>query len=74
MSIDARLGKLMPALSAQERAILILRSLKEKTPEDPLWRSTMPREQAAEFNRLIVAHAPRHQLTPEALSCMSPAE
>ena len=54
MSIDARLNKLMPALSAKERAILVLRSLKDKTPEDPLWRRTMPQEQAREFSRLIV--------------------
>src|SRR6266540_1457270 len=54
MSIDARLNKLMPALSAKERAILVLRSLKDKTPEDPLWRRTMPNEQRAEFSRLIV--------------------
>ena len=54
MSIDARLNKVMPALTARERAILVLRSWKEKTPEDPLWRRTMPLEQTTEFNRLIV--------------------
>src|SRR5712691_7101460 len=54
MGIDARLDKLMPVLSARERAILVLRSLKEKTPKEPSWRNTMPREQWAEFNRLIV--------------------
>ena len=54
MSIDARLNKLMPVLTARERAILVLRSLKDKTPEDPLWRRTMPQEQSKEFNRLIV--------------------
>ena len=53
MSIDARLNKLMPALTAKERAILILRSWKEGSDEDPLWRSTMPRDQSREFNRLI---------------------
>ena len=53
MSIDARLNKLMPALTARERAILILRSWKEKTPEDPLWRLTLPQNQATEFSRLI---------------------
>ena len=41
MSLDTRLQKLMPALSAKERAILILRSLKEETEEDPSWRNTM---------------------------------
>src|SRR6266540_3344369 len=53
MSIDARLNKLMPALSAKERAILVLRSFKDKTPENPMWRRTMPKSQYAEFNRLI---------------------
>ena len=53
MSIDARLNKLMPALTAKERAVLILRSWKEGVEEDPLWRSTMPRDQSSEFNRLI---------------------
>ena len=54
MSIDARLNQLMPVLSAKERAILVLRSLKDKTPEDPRWRSTMPLEQSREFSRLII--------------------
>jgi len=54
LSIDARLNKLMPVLSAKERAILILRALREKTPEDPAWRRTMPFDQSREFNRLIV--------------------
>jgi hypothetical protein len=53
VSIDSRLTKLMPTLTAKERAILVLRSFKDKTPEDPAWRSTMPREQDPEFNRLI---------------------
>ena len=54
MSLATRLDKLMPVLSAKERAILVLRSLKDKTPEDPMWRQTMPREQSPEFHRLIV--------------------
>lgn len=53
MSIDARLNKLMPVLSARERAILILESWKRGEEEDPLWRRTMPPEQSTEFNRLI---------------------
>ena len=52
-SIDARLNKVMPGLSARERAILILGSFKSKTPEDPKWRNTMPPDQVPEFNRLI---------------------
>lgn len=54
LSGKQRLNKLMPALSARERAILVLRSLKDNTPADPLWRRTMPQEQAREFSRLIV--------------------
>ena len=53
MSLDARLNRLTPALSVQERAILILRSWKEKSPEDPALRRTMPAAQLREFNRLI---------------------
>lgn len=54
MSVDSRLSAIMPALTAKERAILVLRSLKDRTPEDPKLRRAMPSEQAAEFNRLIV--------------------
>ncbi|HLF79732.1 MAG TPA: hypothetical protein VJB57_19800 [Dehalococcoidia bacterium] len=53
MSLDTRLTKLMPTLTARERAILVLGSFKDKTPEDPSWRSTMPPSQSAEFNRYI---------------------
>jgi hypothetical protein len=51
--IDQRLNRLMPALSAKERGILVLRSLKNKTEEDPQWRRSMPVNQAREFNRYI---------------------
>jgi hypothetical protein len=53
MSIDYRLHRLSPKLSARERALLVLRSLKEGTPEDFAWRHTMPPAQAHDFNRLI---------------------
>jgi hypothetical protein len=53
VSVDGRLTKLMPTLSARERAILVLGSFKDKTPEDPSWRSTMPPSQIAEFNGYI---------------------
>ena len=53
MNIDSRLRKVMPALSARERAILVLDSWKEDKPEDPSWRLTMPTSQSEEFNRLI---------------------
>ncbi len=53
MTIDARLNKLMPVLSARERAILVLESWKRGEQEDPKWRTTMPAEQSRQFNRLI---------------------
>ena len=53
MSIDGRLDKLTPALTAKERAILVLRAWKEGVPEDPQVRSKMPPEQALEFNRYV---------------------
>jgi len=51
--LDARLDRLMPTLKAKERALLVLGSLKDGTPEDPKWRQTMPTSQYAEFNRYI---------------------
>jgi hypothetical protein len=53
VSIGTRLDRLTSALSAKERAILVLRSMKDETPEDPLWRQAMPQQQVREFNRLI---------------------
>ena len=38
MSIDQRLSRLAPALTAQERAILILEAWKDGRPEEPVWR------------------------------------
>src|SRR3990172_10618616 len=52
-TLDSRLKKLMPALTARERGILVLKSLKDKTPEDPDWRYRMPSDQVREFNRYI---------------------
>jgi hypothetical protein len=53
MSIDTRLSRLAPALSAQERAILVLQSWKEGNREDPNWRLTMPANQGLQFNHYI---------------------
>ena len=53
MSIDQRLSRLAPALTAQERAILILEAWKDGRPEDPSWRRSMPADQAPAFNRYI---------------------
>jgi hypothetical protein len=54
MSLDARLNRLTPVLTAKERAFLCLGAFKNHEPEDPHWRASMPTHQAAEFNRLIV--------------------
>ena len=53
MSIDSRLARLAPSLTAQERAILILEAWKDDRPEDPSWRRSMPPEQSSAFNRYI---------------------
>lgn len=50
---DSRLNRLYPALTAKERALLVLQAWKEDAEEDRLVRSTMPDGQAAEFNRCI---------------------
>jgi hypothetical protein len=52
-SIDARLNRLMPALSARERGILVLRRFKEGTEDDRAYRATMPQAQTADFSHLI---------------------
>lgn len=53
MTIDARLDKLYPALSAQERATLILRAWKAGEDADPRIRRTAPDDQVREVNSLI---------------------
>jgi hypothetical protein len=53
VSLDQRLSRLAPALTAQERAILILEAWKEDKLEDPLWRQAMPQEQSRAFNHYI---------------------
>ena len=53
MRIDGRLDRLMPNLSAKERGLLVLRSLKKGAEEDSAWRNSMPPSQVHEFNRYI---------------------
>ena len=53
ISADKRLDRLLPALSAQERAGLILRSFKADKPQDPVLLSTAPVRQTRELNHLI---------------------
>jgi hypothetical protein len=50
VSIDGRLDKLTPALTAKERALLVLRAWKEEREEDLQVRRTMPQSQALDFN------------------------
>jgi hypothetical protein len=53
MSLDTRLSRLAPGLTAQERAILVLEAWKDDRPEDPSWRNSMPTEQTRAFNHYI---------------------
>lgn len=53
MRADGRLGRLYPALSARERAALVLRAWKEGREEEPELRATLPPGQAEEFHRLV---------------------
>lgn len=48
-----RLDKLCSALTARERAILVLRAWKEGQDEDPQLRRTMPLDQVISFNAYI---------------------
>ena len=53
MSADQRLDRLLPALSAKERASLILRAWKAGEDHEPQIRSTIPNNQVFEYNRLV---------------------
>ena len=53
MSGNQRLDRLYPALTAKERALLVLRAWKADQEEDAQVRRTMPDSQAVEFNRYI---------------------
>ncbi len=50
---EARMKGISEGLTAQERALLVLRSWKEGKEEEAAWRSTMPQEQVSAFNRYI---------------------
>jgi hypothetical protein len=53
MSGDQRLDRLLPALSPQERAVLMLRDFKADKPQDRTLLNTAPERQTPELNRLI---------------------
>jgi len=53
VSIDARLNRLLPALSGKERAKLVLCTYKEKKPQDYRMGQGMDPAEVREYNRLI---------------------
>ena len=53
MSMDARLARLSPGLTARERGVLLLRAFRDRTPEDPSWLSKMPEIQRRDVNHYI---------------------
>jgi hypothetical protein len=53
VSGSQRLDRLYPALTAKERALLVLRAWKEDQEEDSQVRRTMPQSQAPDFNHYI---------------------
>jgi hypothetical protein len=53
VSGNQRLDRLYPALTAKERALLVLRSWKGDQQEDAAVRRTMPQSQALDFNYYI---------------------
>jgi hypothetical protein len=53
VSGNQRLDRLYPALTAKERALLVLRAWKADQEEDAQVRRTMPPDQSLEFNRYI---------------------
>lgn len=68
MTLEHRLDRLSPGLSARERAVLSIRANLEDRHEDPAIRGTMPRDQIAEFNHLIaVGNGVLHIMFPHAL-------
>jgi len=53
VSLRSRLDLLVPVLAARERALLLLRCLKEDREEDPEIRRGMPSSQTREINQYI---------------------
>ena len=53
MSGNQRLDRLYPALTAKERALLVLRAWKQDQEEDAAVRRTMPADQGRDFNYYI---------------------
>jgi hypothetical protein len=53
VSLDTRLDKMIPALSGQERAVLVLRDFKAHKPQDHRLGRDMDASNVREYNRLI---------------------
>lgn len=53
MRLDRRLDRLVPALSARERAILVLRDFKEDNQQNYRYGQSMSHFEVPEYNRLI---------------------
>ena len=53
MTKKSRLDKLFGGLSARERGVLALRSMKEGTDDDPQIKHSMPDSQVCAYNRLV---------------------
>ncbi len=53
MALEARLNRMMPALSAHERAVAALEAWKDGRREDPWLRRSVPEQQEFEFARLL---------------------
>jgi hypothetical protein len=75
MSRDARLNRLMPALSARERATMVLRNFKEKRSQDHRLGEGMTSAEAREYNRLIrLMNACNLELLPSILTLSDQVE
>ena len=75
MSLDSRLGRLSPGLSARERVVLYVRAALEGQRIDPSVGATMPNSQVAEANRYVtIANGILHVLLPQALILQADVE
>lgn len=75
MTLDSRINRLSPQLSARERVVLYVRAVHEGGPLDPSIGRTMPLWQVPEANRLIrIANGVIHVLLPQALVLQADVE
>ena len=63
MRVDGRLSRLMPTLSARERAILVLQA-QRLAPDVEEPRRSMPAEQRREYNRFMLELLTIHEAMP----------